>query len=150
MAAPTAVMVSAGEAGTATRTCPADRVGHSGVVDDWTLRPRGGRPLSLVVSRCPGGPQYALLVSHVDPEMAVTVRALGLPDEMAVEIYVLTELEVDTDQQAREVARHLARAAAAGTLPMAPVRPVELAQWRASVATVAAIMRHTWPATPAG
>lgn len=137
----TAVMVSRGGAGHAVRTDPARLAGHPGVVDDWTLHPLDGPPLSMVIARCGGG--YALLVSHIDPEMASTVRAMGLPDEMAMEIYVLTALDVDSDVRAREVGRHLARNAVTGVLPMPPARPEDVAVWRAATVVVATIVRRT-------
>lgn len=152
-----ATVATTGAGGTAWRTDPATLADHPDIVDDWTLRPTVGHPLfptyrepnaslSLVVTRCPGGPQYALMVCHVDPEMAAAVRALGLPDEMATEVYFLSELEVETDHQAREAARHLARAVAGDVLPMAPVSPADVSLWRASVAVVSLIVRRTWPA----
>lgn len=129
-------LVVSGMAGTAARTAPRDRVGLFGtVVDEWTVTPdAGGEPVHVaaidpvtrfvVTDRL----DMVLVVLRVDPALLATARRLGVPETVAADVAVLVELPATDYTHARQVTRHLVRAAVDGTLPM-PSGPADARLW---------------------
>ena len=140
MAAPAlaTVLVVTGEAGVATRTdlsrAPEEFRGR--VVDDWTVHLADGRKVALIVTTVPVDGGYMLGLYQLGTE------ATGAGAR--VDVWLCEALPATTGQQAREVARHLARAVVHGTLPAAPASAGDRAHWQACIPVVARIVARTW------
>ncbi|MET8908367.1 hypothetical protein [Micromonospora sp. NPDC004551] len=128
------VLVSAGTFAVAARldlgAVAGTGTGRESIVDDWSVRPVHGRPVSVLVVRTPG--RYTLTIAHL------------------LDFALVHQLDVTTDQQAREAARHLIRAVVNGVVPAEPRTPDELATWRVAATTIARIVARTWPEQPRG
>ena len=122
-------LVVTGSAGRAARTARRGRAALFGsiVVDHWELyaQPPGGPEgdpvhMGAVKSGMSMVPETALIVATVDPVVEGACEWLDLPAALAARVHVLDLMPVDGDDYARQVTRHLARAAVEGTLPITP------------------------------
>lgn len=136
MTTATVDLVLAGPAGYAERTDFTHRPAGACVVDDWILHPYGGDPVALVVTDTyvPKG-VYAITVAsdlHLRPGCAWTV-------------HLRHPMVVDSRSRARTVARHVARQAVTGALPIRPdTAPMRLA-WTTLITTLAKVVREPEP-----
>lgn len=76
---------------------------------------------------------YASVLFHVQLEMGAKLRELGLPKDLAVELYSIAEWNRDavhTDDEARAAMRELVRSMCAGDLPLWPQTEREHKAWR--------------------
>jgi hypothetical protein len=111
------------------------------LVDLWRIEPTGfGRVMQFACLNVPlpyksADTCYASVLFHVQVEIGAALVELGLPKNLAVEVYGLAMWDrrrVFNDGQARTAMRQYAKRIADGTLPFEPTTPGDHGRWAAA------------------